>query len=186
MHRTSAKKAKVRQAVVDVIKEAQAGPDTPKAVGALLYAAATKVPAVSSTCLRGAFAHMRHNVLCMLTAHTKAVFGSPCSSPPTHSATARRCCTTSWTAESRCRHCAWICRHVTASRTGCSAAQCLLVWTHPCSRLITRTSASRHSCMQANHQLDGALDFLSALGSEPLDAAAFEEACGVGVEVSQR
>jgi Glutaminyl-tRNA synthetase, non-specific RNA binding region part 1 len=38
---------------------------------------------------------------------------------------------------------------------------------------------------QANHQLDGALEFLSALGAEPLDPSAFEEASGVGVEVSQ-
>jgi hypothetical protein len=58
MHRTSAKKAKVRQAVVDAIKEAQAGPDTPKAVGALLYAAATKVPAVRLICMRGAYIHV--------------------------------------------------------------------------------------------------------------------------------
>lgn len=36
---------------------------------------------------------------------------------------------------------------------------------------------------QANHQLDGALEFLSALGSQPLDTAAFEEASGVGIEV---
>ena len=37
---------------------------------------------------------------------------------------------------------------------------------------------------QANNQLDAALEHLSALGSEPLDAPAFEEAAGVGVEVS--
>lgn len=40
--------------------------------------------------------------------------------------------------------------------------------------------------LQANHQLDGALEFLSALGPEPLDANAFEEASGVGIEVSLR
>lgn len=43
MRRSSVKKPKVRQAVVEVIKEAGAGPETPKPVGALLYAAATKV-----------------------------------------------------------------------------------------------------------------------------------------------
>jgi len=36
---------------------------------------------------------------------------------------------------------------------------------------------------QANHQLDGALEFLSSLGSQPLHTAAFEEASGVGIEV---
>lgn len=50
---------------------------------------------------------------------------------------------------------------------------------------MTGSEISPHSCMQANHQLDGALEFLSALGSKPLDAAAFEEASGVGIEVSQ-
>lgn len=37
--------------------------------------------------------------------------------------------------------------------------------------------------MQAN-QLDGALEYMSACGSEPVDVAAFEEAAGVGVDVS--
>lgn len=38
--------------------------------------------------------------------------------------------------------------------------------------------------MQSNAQLDGALEFLGKLGSEALDRAAFEEAAGVGVEVT--
>lgn len=38
--------------------------------------------------------------------------------------------------------------------------------------------------MQANNQVDGALEYMSARGSEPVDVAAFDEAAGVGVEVS--
>ncbi len=35
----------------------------------------------------------------------------------------------------------------------------------------------------SNAQLDGALEYLGALGAQPLDAAAFESAAGVGVVV---
>jgi len=35
----------------------------------------------------------------------------------------------------------------------------------------------------SNAQLDGALEYLGALGAQPLDAAAFERAAGVGVVV---
>jgi Glutaminyl-tRNA synthetase, non-specific RNA binding region part 1 len=130
--------------------------------------------------------HIRMYVLCMPTAHTTTVFGTPCSFPLTHSATARRCCTTSWTAESRCHPCApGIPEHVPMPSTARSAAKSVLVWRHPCTHLAAGSRASRWSCTQANHQLDGALEFLSALGSEPLDAAAFEEASGVGIEVSR-
>ena len=38
--------------------------------------------------------------------------------------------------------------------------------------------------IRLNAQLDGALKFLGALGSQPLDVPAFEEASGVGVTVS--
>ena len=37
---------------------------------------------------------------------------------------------------------------------------------------------------QGNNQLDAAMEHLKALGAEPLDVAAFEDASGVGVEVS--
>ena len=38
--------------------------------------------------------------------------------------------------------------------------------------------------LQANNQLDGALEHLSALGSAPLDTKALEEASGIGILVS--
>lgn len=38
----------------------------------------------------------------------------------------------------------------------------------------------------SNAQLDGALEYLGALGAQPLDVAAFKQASGVGVVVRLR
>jgi hypothetical protein len=104
----------------------------------------------------------------------------PCSTRPMRSSTARRSCATSWTAASRCLH---LCMgSVSWERLdrmyGWAARQHI-----PC---VPQLKSS--CCLgpaQANHQLDGALEFLSALGSEPLETNAFEDASGVGVKVSQ-
>ena len=39
-------------------------------------------------------------------------------------------------------------------------------------------------CVQASNQLDGALEYLGKVGSDPVDQAELEEASGVGVEVT--
>lgn len=99
MRRSSAKKPKVRQAVVDVIKEAGAGPETPKAVGALLYATATKVQRRDRDIV--------HDCRAMLCSCNKLKWPNPkpvltsCSTRPMLSAIGRRCCATLWTAASR-------------------------------------------------------------------------------------
>jgi len=41
-------------------------------------------------------------------------------------------------------------------------------------------------CLQSTAQLDGAFEYLKKVGGEPLDAAALEEAAGIGVVVSER
>mmetsp|Transcript_551 Transcript_551/g.1641 ORF Transcript_551/g.1641 Transcript_551/m.1641 type:complete len:812 (+) Transcript_551:162-2597(+) len=98
--KSAAKNKKLRPTLLEVAREAKAGPDTPKPQGALIYTVAVKFP-------QNALVHR-----------------------PT---------------------------------------------------LLAYIADGR---LKANNQLDAALEHLSAVAAGPLDAAAFEEAAGVGVEVT--
>ena len=65
-------------------------------------------------------------------------------------------------------------------------------WKNPWPNLVTDSQG--YTCcytfdhklfLQANNQLDGALEYLAKVGSDPIKPAELEEASGVGVEVTQ-
>jgi hypothetical protein len=62
-----------------------------------------------------------------------------------------------------------------------------LLLQYPANALVHRPVLLRHvaeETIKSPPQLDGAFEFLKKLGPETLDGAAFEEAAGVGVVVS--
>ncbi|PRW56443.1 glutamine--tRNA ligase [Chlorella sorokiniana] len=73
---------------------------------------------------------------------------------------------------------------------GCPKSQGALLYTtaskYPANALAHRGELLAYITsdrIRSNAQLDGALDYLGKVGSEPIDVAAFEQAAGVGVEV---
>ncbi|KAL4447374.1 hypothetical protein ABPG77_007407 [Micractinium sp. CCAP 211/92] len=74
---------------------------------------------------------------------------------------------------------------------GCPKSQGALLYTtaskYPANALAHRAELLAYITsdrIRSNAQLDGALEYLGKVGSEPIDVAKFEEAAGVGVEVT--